>query len=487
MLEELREQTPVGLFDVMRIKGVGAKRGRTLYKELGIDSLEKLEEAAAAGSAGGAPRLRRQDGGEDPGGRRLRAVHARAAALLPGGGGRPRRCWSWWKGSPASIRASSAGQVRRRLEVIDSIDMVAASEDPETVLAAFRALQGVERADDDDADRRAEVALRGRGAAPRSSACRRPRIPPRCVFATGSDAHLAQLARAGGDAEAAAGARTASTRERGGGRSRTRQAVYKVLGLDFIPPGAARGVGGDRGRGGGEAAEAGGGGRPARHLPLPHDVLRRPRVRRGDGGGGAGAGVALPGDRGPLAVRRVRGRAARGRGAPPAPRDRRVERGARGKGEEALPPVQGDRVRHPGQRQPGLPRRRAARVRLRGRLRPQQLRAAGEGADGAADPGGLQPPHHHAGARHGPAAAQAQRLRGGRAGGDRRGGGARHLCGDQRRSAPAGRGLGERALRRGKGRAGPHQPRRALHGRAGERGVRGERGAQGVAHARRRC
>jgi DNA polymerase (family 10) len=138
------------------------------------------------------------------------------------------------EGLPGVLRASAAGQVRRRLEVIDSIDMVAASEDPGTVLAAFRTLQGVERADADDADSCAEVQLADGVRA--TLTCVPPAAyPTTLVFATGSGAHLEQLR---------ARAETQKLRlERDGVYAGTRRralkdeaGVYKVLGLDFIPP-----------------------------------------------------------------------------------------------------------------------------------------------------------------------------------------------------------------------------------------------------------
>jgi DNA polymerase (family 10) len=233
MLEELREQTPVGLYDVMRIKGVGAKRGRTLYKELGIDSLDKLEEAAAAGRLAALPGfgvktaeliLKGVAFARSQRGRRryYQAVEA-AAALL-----------ELVEGLPGVIRASSAGQVRRRLEVIDSIDMVAASDDPETVLAAFRALQGVERADDDDADARAEIQFADGVKA--TLTCVTPAAyPTALVFATGSEKHVQQL-RARAESQKLrleADGVYAGTRRRA---AKDEAGVYKVLGLHFIPP-----------------------------------------------------------------------------------------------------------------------------------------------------------------------------------------------------------------------------------------------------------
>jgi DNA polymerase (family 10) len=233
MLEELREQTPVGLYDVMRIKGVGAKRGRTLYKDLGIDSLEKLEAAAAAG------RLARLSGF----GARTEQKILEGVAFVRAMRGRRR----WFQAVepaaallelverlPGVVRASAAGPMRRRLEVVESIDLVAAADDPASVLAAFRTLQGVEKADHDDTDRRAEVELSDGLCA--TLVC----VPPESyatalVFATGSEEHLGQLA--------AWGRKRKLRIDQDGvfdGKKRLKltneDAVYRALGLAFIPP-----------------------------------------------------------------------------------------------------------------------------------------------------------------------------------------------------------------------------------------------------------
>src|ERR1700689_2732330 len=44
--EKLRAKFPPGLVDVTRLPGLGPKRARRLYDELGIDSLDALREAA---------------------------------------------------------------------------------------------------------------------------------------------------------------------------------------------------------------------------------------------------------------------------------------------------------------------------------------------------------------------------------------------------------------------------------------------------------
>ncbi|HEX6038857.1 DNA polymerase/3'-5' exonuclease PolX [Longimicrobium sp.] len=233
MLEELRAQTPVGLFDVMRIKGVGAKRGRTLYKDLGIDSLEKLEEAAAAGRLAKLPGFGAKTEQKIlegvafvrsmRGRRRFFQAIEPAAALL-----------ELVEGLPGVIEVSAAGQVRRRLEVVDSIDLVASSKKPEAVLAAFRALQGVAPADDDDADRRADVELADGLCA--TLVCVKPaEYATALLFATGSGEHWAQLS-------ARAEEKKLRLARDGVWQGRKRlalpdeDAVYEALGLAFIPP-----------------------------------------------------------------------------------------------------------------------------------------------------------------------------------------------------------------------------------------------------------
>ena len=52
-LEELREELPEGLVDVMRVPGLGPKGAMKLHRELGVDDLEGLKEAAEEGHVEG--------------------------------------------------------------------------------------------------------------------------------------------------------------------------------------------------------------------------------------------------------------------------------------------------------------------------------------------------------------------------------------------------------------------------------------------------
>ncbi|MCS6833794.1 MAG: hypothetical protein NZ521_09495, partial [Flammeovirgaceae bacterium] len=49
LLEELQEQTPSGVLDMLKLRGLGAKKVRTLWKDLAIENLEELKKVALEG------------------------------------------------------------------------------------------------------------------------------------------------------------------------------------------------------------------------------------------------------------------------------------------------------------------------------------------------------------------------------------------------------------------------------------------------------
>ena len=75
--EKLRAKFPAGLVDMTRLPGLGPKRARKLFDELGIDSLEALEAAAAEPPAARREGLRAEVRGD--GARRVRRRRRRQA------------------------------------------------------------------------------------------------------------------------------------------------------------------------------------------------------------------------------------------------------------------------------------------------------------------------------------------------------------------------------------------------------------------------
>ena len=96
-LEKLRAKFPPGLVEMTKLPGLGPKRARRLYEELGIDSLDSLREAADGRTHQRAQGLRRQ---------------GRAGAAR--GGRRPTRRRDRRSGSCSTARSPSARSCSRR-------------------------------------------------------------------------------------------------------------------------------------------------------------------------------------------------------------------------------------------------------------------------------------------------------------------------------------------------------------------------------------
>lgn len=134
--DELMSSVPPGLLDVMRVKGLGTKKVRALWNELGITSLEELEAAAQQGH------VAKLDGfGSKTQQNIIENVHllqqystqhryaeARAAVepLL-----------QTLRSLDVAERVDLSGPLRRRLETLERADVIVASSAPDAIEAAL--------------------------------------------------------------------------------------------------------------------------------------------------------------------------------------------------------------------------------------------------------------------------------------------------------------------------------------------------------------
>ncbi|HZY84891.1 MAG TPA: DNA polymerase/3'-5' exonuclease PolX [Gemmataceae bacterium] len=135
-LEELRKKTPAGLFQMLRIQGLGPKKVKALHDELGIDTLEKLKEAceddkvAKLKGFGAKTQQKILEGIEflSQVGERVRIDQALplANSLLEG-----------LRSLPGVIRIELCGSLRRRRETIADIDILISSNDPQPIMDHF--------------------------------------------------------------------------------------------------------------------------------------------------------------------------------------------------------------------------------------------------------------------------------------------------------------------------------------------------------------
>jgi DNA polymerase (family 10) len=141
-LEDLRKKTPPGLLQMLRVQGMGPKKVKALYDQLGIDDLDKLKAACEAGQVAGLKGF-----GEKTQqnilerlqflttvGQRVRIDQALplAQALLEG-----------LRSAPGVIRMELGGSLRRRKETIADIDILISSDDPGPIMDRFVSLPGV--------------------------------------------------------------------------------------------------------------------------------------------------------------------------------------------------------------------------------------------------------------------------------------------------------------------------------------------------------
>lgn len=136
-LNELREGVPEGLFDIMTVPGMGPKKTKVVWEELGVTTLDALEEACKEGQVASLKGFgkKSQDKILDgiahlslTSGRRLRSQ------ALP----HAERLKAMLLAVPGVERVEVAGSLRRGRETVKDVDLLVASLEPEAVMAAAR-------------------------------------------------------------------------------------------------------------------------------------------------------------------------------------------------------------------------------------------------------------------------------------------------------------------------------------------------------------
>jgi DNA polymerase (family 10) len=146
--EKLRAKFPAGLVALTRLPGLGPKRARLLYSELGIDSLQALRKAAEG------ERLRTVKGLGPRFEQSVLGAIDRAEAQPPDRTGRvllPRAreigeaiVAGLLAGAGSEVEVLLAGSIRRCADSVKDIDIVAASEDPGALIERLEGLEEIE-------------------------------------------------------------------------------------------------------------------------------------------------------------------------------------------------------------------------------------------------------------------------------------------------------------------------------------------------------
>lgn len=136
-LDELRAQFPPGIFELMRVPGLGLKKIALLYSTLGIGSLDELETAGREGRLAALPGFGAKTQQKILEGI-AEARHVETRQLLPGGIDVAEDLLGHLAEFEPIAHAEVSGSVRRKLEVVNNVNIAIAASDPERALLALR-------------------------------------------------------------------------------------------------------------------------------------------------------------------------------------------------------------------------------------------------------------------------------------------------------------------------------------------------------------
>jgi len=240
MLEELREQIPPGLVEMLEISGLGVAKIRQIHDLLGIDSLPDLEAAAHDGRLAKLPRF-----GPKTSENLLKSIaylrQASGLKLLHHAMDEAEGLRAALERLPGVTSAVTAGDVRRRNEIVrDVVVVLIAESSPAELFQRLSQVPGVHEFAGQDERR---LTLRFAGGSTAQVVVTTPvNAGSVLVQATGSDGHLRDLA---GFASAKGFGLDGAALWKGSQFVPTpdEAAFYRALGLEFIAPELREGMG----------------------------------------------------------------------------------------------------------------------------------------------------------------------------------------------------------------------------------------------------
>jgi len=233
-LSRLETEVPPALLELTRVPGLGPRTAKDIYDALGIVSLDALEEAARDHRLQALPRIKaKTEENILKGIGMLKRTEGRTyfpeALMLA------ESFLTTLRGSPGVIRAEIAGSLRRARETIGDLDLLVATEDPESMCRSFARLPQVA---DVIAQGATKTSIRVRSGMQVDLRAVKPEsFGAAWQYFTGSQAHNVQLRgrseRMGKLKINEYGVFTEDGRRIAG---ETEESVYEAVGCSWIPP-----------------------------------------------------------------------------------------------------------------------------------------------------------------------------------------------------------------------------------------------------------
>ncbi|MEO7362604.1 MAG: helix-hairpin-helix domain-containing protein, partial [Gemmatimonadaceae bacterium] len=242
LLESLQEQTPEGLLEMLLVPGLGPAKIRLIHDGLHVETLQELESAARDGRLAALPRFGAKTAEKVRKG--IADLRASGAPVLWGHAhSDAERLRSALSSHANVVQATVAGSIRRRVETVRDIDIVASVTGSRSVVAAALAHEAAGMRDVLGGGGRT-VTVRFEDGARMDLACVRPdQFAVALWRATGSTAHV----RAVVEHAASLGYALNGDEFRDGAGALvpipSEAALYALFGMDFIAPELREGAG----------------------------------------------------------------------------------------------------------------------------------------------------------------------------------------------------------------------------------------------------
>ncbi len=233
-LEHLRKEIPAGVIELMGVHGLGPKTAKLLYDQVGVDSVEKLEELAKGHKLAGLPGIKAKTEENILKGI---AVWKSGRERMPLGTALllAETILDRLRGLKEVDQIEAAGSLRRMKETVKDIDILITSKKPARVMDVFVGLHNVVEVLA-HGETKSSVRLRENIAADLRV------VEPDCfgaalLYFTGSKQHnirVRELAQRKGLKVSEYGVFNEKTNQRVAGK--TEAEVYQAVGLPYIPP-----------------------------------------------------------------------------------------------------------------------------------------------------------------------------------------------------------------------------------------------------------
>lgn len=227
-LEELREQYPPGIFELLRIPSLGLKKIGILHSTLGVANLEQLEAAARAGRIAklkGFGAKTQEKILENIETAKTRTSQFLLTVGLEAGESIREQLAAIDEISDAEV----TGSVRRRLEIIRNVNIAIAARDPKRAIAAIRKRAVIDQIEEVD-----ETTLRGVARDELEvllHICKPEEFGATVLRTTGSTEFVEAFVAAAGSPKGAGGRKRAAPP-----KAKTEHEVFEHAGIPFIDP-----------------------------------------------------------------------------------------------------------------------------------------------------------------------------------------------------------------------------------------------------------